>query len=396
MYSMDGRIGVRMSFKESYEVDVCYQALRGDISVKLAALKINKSYRQTLRIINKVRSKGVIGIKHGNFGKVPVNKSKIFLKEKILNLYKAEYFDFNMTHFLEILKKNHGHHIPYETFRLWAHSVNHVKRKHRQRKKAHPLRTRLARAGMMIQMDGSHHSWLGKGSKNVLIGCIDDATSECIYAEFFSSEDRVSVMTVVQRVFEKIGVPELVYVDQAAAHGKTGIFRQYSGWQNHITDLERTLYQFGSRMIFATSPQGKGRIERMWNTFQDRLVPELRMAKINDTAGANEYLLKHYIPNHNRKFAVLPADPMSSWKKLTDIEIKKLDAAFYAQEFRKIFTGEIISMNGIRYIIEHNFGFSLAGRQIEIRTYLDGKQRLFHADQEVIIKDEKIVFRGAA
>lgn len=393
---MDGQIGVRMSFKESFEVDVCHQVLRGEIPAKLAALKINKSYRQTLRIIDRVRLKGILGIKHGNFGKVPFNKSNINFKEKILSLYKADYFDFNMTHFLEVLKKEHGHCIPYETFRLWAHEVNHVKRKHRKRKKAHPLRVRLVRPGMMIQMDGSHHDWFGTGFKSVLIGCIDDATSECIYAEFFPAEDRISVMTVLQRVFEKYGVPELLYVDQAAAHGKAGIFRKFSGWQDHITDLERTLYQHGGRMIFATSPQGKGRVERMWNTFQDRLIPELRRANVKNIPRANEYLLNHYIPDHNRKFSVMPADPASSWKKLSIEKIQNLDQSFYMQEFRKIFPGEVISMGGTKYILEHDFGFSLEGKQIEIRTYLDCRQKLFYADREVVIKHEKIVFRSAA
>ena len=396
MCSMDGQFGVRMSFKESFEVDVCHQVLRGEIPAKLAALKMNKSYRQTLRIIDKVRLKGIIGIKHGNFGREPFNKSDQEFTSKILNLYASEYFDFNMTHFLELLKKDHGYDIPYETFRSWAHEINHVKRKHRKRKKAHPLRTRLARVGMMIQMDGSHHDWFGTGFKSVLIGCIDDATSECIYAEFFPAEDRISVMTVIQRVFEKYGVPELVYVDQAAAHGKAGIFRKFSGWQDHITDLERTLYQFGSRMIFATSPQGKGRIERMWNTFQDRLIPEIRRAKIKNIPRANEYLLNHYIPDHNRKFSVMPADTESSWRKLTDAKLQNLDQSFYMQEFRKIFPGEIISMGGIKYVLEHDFGFSLEGKQIEIRTYLDCKQKLFYAGREVIIKNEKIVFRSVA
>lgn len=393
---MNGHIGVRMSFKESFEVDVCYQVLRGEIPAKLAALKINKSYRQTLRIIDKVRLKGIVGIKHGNFGKVPINKSSLEFKEKILNLYRSEYFDFNMTHFLELLKKDHGCCLPYETFRLWAHSVNHVKRKHRKRKKAHPLRTRLARIGMMIQMDGSHHDWFGTGFKSVLIGCIDDATSECIYAEFFPAEDRIAVMTVIQRVFEKFGVPELVYVDQAAAHGKAGIFRKFSGWQDHITDLERTLYQFGSRMIFATSPQGKGRIERMWNTFQDRLIPEIRKSKIKNIPRANEYLLSHYIPDHNKRFSILPAESESAWKKLTDLKLQGLDQSFYMQEFRKIHPGEIVSMGGIKYVVEHDFGFSLEGMQIEIRTYMNGLQKLFYADREVVIKNEKIVFRKAA
>ncbi len=384
-----------MSLKESLEIDICYQVLRGEIPTKLAALKIGKSYRQTLRKIEKIKRQGILGIKHGNYGKVPVNKTKVDLKFKVLDLYKTTYHDFNMTHFLEEIKKDHGIIVAYETFRAWAHEINHVKRKHRKRKKAHPLRTRMPRFGFMLQMDGSHHDWLGNGIKPVLIGCIDDATSRCVYAEFFPAEDRISVMTVMQRVFEKFGVPELVYVDQAAAHGKAGIFRQFSGWQDHITDLERTLFTFGSRMIFATSPQGKGRIERMWNTFQDRLIPEIRRKNIKSIPKANEYLWNHFIPDYNNRFSVLPPDPNPAWKTLDPTVIANLDASFYMEEYRKIFSGEIISMRGKKYLIEHDFEYSLEGMQVEIRTYLNGQQKLFYADKEVFIKDEKIVFRAA-
>ncbi|MBC7467465.1 MAG: ISNCY family transposase [Bdellovibrio sp.] len=382
-----------MSFYESFQVDVCYQVLRGDIPAKLAAMRLNKSYRQTLRIIEKVRAKGIVGIKHGNFGKVPANISKLELKQIILNLYKTEYFDFNMTHFLEQIKIDHGQTVPSETFRLWAHEVDHVKRKHRKRKKSHPLQNRMLRVGMMIQMDGSDHDWFGIGLKPVLIGCIDDATSECIYAEFFPAEDRISVMTVMLRIFEKFGVPELVYVDQAAAHGKTGILRKFSGWKDHITDLERTLYSFGCRMIFATSPQGKGRVERMWNTFQDRLIPEIRRQGIKRIPRANEYLWNHFIPNHNKRFGIIAANQTPAWKVLSFQKIQQLHSLFYLQEFRKILSGKMISLGGVKYIIEHKFELSLEGMQIEIRTYLDGQQKLFYADKEVFIVSEKIVFR---
>lgn len=244
-------------------------------------------------------------------------------------------------------------------------------------------------------MDGSHHDWFGNNIKPVLIGCIDDATSECIYAEFFPAEDRISVMTVVQRVFEKFGVPSLVYVDQAAAHGKAGIFRQFSGWQDHITDLERTLFQFGSRMIFATSPQGKGRIERMWNTFQDRLVPEIRRQNIKNIPRANDFLWKHFIPDHNKKFSVMATDPNPAWRILEPQTRNNLDNAFYAQEFRKIAPGELVSIGGIRYVVEHNFENTLEGMQIEIRTFLNGKQKLFYADREVYLREKKIVMRAS-
>lgn len=387
--------GVRMSFDESYKVDICYQVMRGDITPREASLRLGKSYRQTLRIVAKVQSKGAVGIKHGNYGKIPFNKSDSELKSKILKIYRSEYFDFNMTHFLEELLKSHGLSVAYETFRLWAHESNHVKRKHRKRKKPHPLRTRMARAGAMVQMDGSHHDWFGNSIKPVLIGCIDDATSECVYAEFFPAEDRISVMTVMQRVFERSGVPSLVYVDQAGAHGKAGIFRKFSGWQDHITDLERTLFQFGSRMIFATSPQGKGRIERMWNTFQDRLIPEIRRQKIKNIPLANDYLWQHFIPDHNKKFSVMATDPNPSWRVLEAQTRNNLDKSFYAQEFRKIAPGELVSMGGVRYVVEHDFEHTLEGLHIEIRTFLNGNQKLFYADREVFLCEKTIVMRAS-
>ena len=138
--------GIRMSFKESYQVDVCHQVIRGELPAKVAALKLEKSYRQTLRIIDKVRSKGIVGIKHGNFGKVPVNKSDPQFKEKILKLYLAEYFDFNMTHFLEFLIKDHGIKIAHENFRLWAHEINHVKRS-------------IVSVRKLIRCEPGYHGW---------------------------------------------------------------------------------------------------------------------------------------------------------------------------------------------------------------------------------------------
>lgn len=392
---MNGFKGVRMSFEESFNLDVCYQVLRGELTTKEAAFKLNKSYRQTLRIINKVRTDGVLGIKHGNYGNLPVNKFPADFKSSIMKIYKSEYYDFNMTHFLEELEKNHNIKVAYETFRLWAHEENHVKRKHRKRKKPHPLRARMPKQGTLIQMDGSHHDWFGNSIKPVLIGCIDDATSECLYAEFFPAEDRISVMTAIKNVIQKFGIPELVYVDQAAAHGKAGIFRQFSGWQDHITDLERTLYGFGSRMIFATTPQGKGRIERMWNTFQDRLIPLIRKKNIKTIPSANDYLWNHYIPDHNERFGIIASDPNPAWKAVDLFTKANFENKFYMQEFRKILSGELISLSGKRYIIEHEFEHSLEGMRIEIRTMLNGEQKLFYADREVQLKDQKIIMRAA-
>lgn len=387
---------VVMGFEESNLIDTCYRVLRGDITTKEASFLIGKSYRQTLRIIEKVDKHGPIGIKHGNLGRAPVNKTPELQRKKVLDLYLNEYFDHNLTHFLEKLEAKHNIKMNHETMRLWAHKVNHVKRAHkRKKKKQHPRRNRMSQSGMLLQMDGSSHDWFGNGIKPSLIGNIDDATSECCFAEFFPAEDRFAVLTVMRRTIEKHGVPEVVYVDRAGAHGKDGLFRKFDGWQDHITDLERALLELGCRLVFAHSPQAKGRIERMWNTFQDRLIPELRLNDIKRIPSANKFLQEHFIPMHNEKFASTATNPNPAWKAIPEHLKNKLDEIFCIKEYRKIQNGEVISFGGQIYNINHNFETSLSGMRIEIRTYLDGTQKYFYTDKEIQLEREGFLIQAA-
>ncbi len=388
--------GVYVSIKEQKDLDVVYQVMRGEISSKDAAFRINKSYRQTMRIIEKVQKKGLLGIKHGNLNKRPSNKTADDFKFTVLKIYQEKYFDHNLIHALEKLKNNHGYCVSYETFRIWAHSINLVKRRHKRVKpRIHKTRPRMPRSGMMLQLDGSHHDWLGNGIKPVLIANIDDATSTCCYAEFFPAEDRIAVLSVMKATVEKFGVPEYLYVDQAACNGKDGIFRKHSNYYQHITDLERAMLALGCRVLFAHSPQAKGRVERMWNTFQDRLIPELRCENITRIPSANIYLKKNFVPDFNLRYAKPAVDPGTSWKPIPEHLKNNLTEIFCIKEYRRVSPGETISWQGTEYVIEHNFIHSLRKMTIELRTYLDGTIKAFYAGQEVKLEESTIKILAA-
>lgn len=133
-----------------------------------------------------------------------------------MKIVEDRYFDFNMTHCLELLKAEQGTEISYSVFRRWCHAHHIVKRKQRGRSKAHVKRVRMASEGLLLQFDGSHHKWNGKDVW-CLIAAIDDATSDIPYAEFFLSEDTLNCMAVTQRIVEAKGIPYAVYVDRAGS-----------------------------------------------------------------------------------------------------------------------------------------------------------------------------------
>jgi hypothetical protein len=379
-----------MGFHEQRKIDVAYQVIHGQLAMNQAALLLQKSYRQTRRIVAKIKAKGILGAKHGNFGKTPVNKTLDETKRVVLDLLRDRYFDFNLTHFREKLKTDHALSVPKETLRRWAHAEGLVKRakKSRRRGKTHKRRARLPQAGMMLQLDGSTHAWLGeRGPEACLIGAIDDATSHCPYAEFFPAEDTLSVLSTLKSIVERVGVPEVLYVDQAGHFGKHYNRKVYVEWEKHLTHVERAMEELGCRVLFAQSPQAKGRIERMWNTFQDRLIPEMRLQEIKRIPRANDYLLEHFIPEFNKKFSVAPAHKKSAFKPVPAPWKDRLDWVFCIREYRKVGLGETISWKGRTYLVGNDYGLSLKRAQIEIRTRLDGTHQAFYAGRAVSILD---------
>lgn len=382
--------GVYLSFYEQRTLDVASQVLGSQLTIEQAAVLLQKSTRQVRRIVARIRSLGSIGVKHGNCGRRPVNKLPDERKRFVLDLLRDRFFDFNLAHFREKLLAEHGMEIKRETLRRWAGAEGLIKRARggKRRPRSHKTRPRLPRAGMLLQMDGSRHRWFGKdGIESCLIGAIDDASSMCPHAELFPAEDTLSVLSVLKSIVEKVGVPEVLYVDQAGHFGKRFNRVIHLNWQEHLTQVERAMQELGCRVLFASSPQAKGRIERMWNTFQDRLIPELRVAGINRIPAANEFLSKQFVPSFNHRFAVNPQQKKTAFKPIPKIWADRLDWVFSIREFRRVSLGETVSWNGRTYLVCNNYGLTLKRQTIEIRTNLQGETQAFFAGRPIGLTD---------
>jgi hypothetical protein len=370
--------GIFMSKNEQFEYRIIYDFILGKIKRSEAAVLISKTERSVTRIANRIRRKGMMGVKHANTGKKPINKTCPFQKEKAIALINDKYFDLNMTHCLEKLQQLHDFSdLKYGTLRRWCHQINLVKRKGRRSRVVRKLRVRMPSEGLMLQMDGSHHRWNGK-DKWCLISAIDDATSDLPYAEFFHSEDTLNCMTVMQRIIERKGIPETLYVDKAGClgGGKRAMFNQF----------KRACEDLGIRIIFANSPQAKGRIERVWDTFQDRLIPELRLRNIKSMPGANTFMQEQFIPNYWKQKNTVPAKDLSSKYREVSSDIN-LNEIFCIKEYRTVKADHTFSYGGVQYLIESDLKYSIQKQKVEIRTYQNLKEEVLFAGKKLDVRD---------
>jgi hypothetical protein len=211
---------------------------------------------------------------------------------------------------------------------------------------------------MMIQFDGSNHVWFGD-IRTDLIGGIDDATGKVVGGEFFFGETSNNSLKVIRGIVDKYGLPESFYMDQAGLYGK--VDRE---WESQIS---RAFEQTGIRLILAGSSQAKGRIERLWRTFQDRLIAELEIQGITEMDEANRFLKDHFIPAYNLQFSVVPEESVSVYRKNV---FGNLDIIFCKKLQRKIMCGNVFSWENITWVIKETKSY--AGREINVNIHLDG------------------------
>jgi len=351
--------GVYMSAKNEEVYRLCQEVINGKLSIKELSILIQKSYRQTQRILAKVESRGMLGVLHGNHGKTPHNKTSEVIEEDIRTLLKHDYYDFNLTHFREMLLEKEGIKVGKNIVHRIATLHGLVKKpKRRASKKIHKPRARLPGEGMLVQFDGSVHGWFGDTVCD-LIGGLDDATGKILGLEFFNGETSLHCMKVMKQITISYGVPLMYYLDGAGYFGKID--------RDVDTQIGRALEQIGSRVKIAGSPQAKGKIERLWGTLQDRLIAELRFYQITTMKEANEFLKNVFIPKFNEQFSV-PARKSENHFKQTTIE--NLDLVFCKKIKRKITMANSFSYKGEPYVLacKENFRF----RFININTHIDG------------------------
>lgn len=360
-----------MSAEEQFKADIIAKVQEGKLRAKEAQKLLQKSEETIRRYRRSYEKRGIAFVKHGNTSCLPWNKKSQEFIQEIRELIRERYFDVNACHLGELLWENHEIRLGREALRKILHQEGLLKKAHHRRRKPRQRRDRMPQRGLMVQLDGSPHEWFG-GVKSCLIAAIDDATSDVLYGEFFVVEDTLSCMKVIQKIIEKFGIFQVLYVDRA------GIFSNTK--RRDFGQLARACEELGIQVIYAQSPEAKGRIERLFQTLQDRLCVELRLNKIERPEEANDYLQTVYLPKHNKKFAVRPLEDESGFKKCP---VQELSQHFCLKQWRKIAKDHTISWNSKIYKVPPPQEGSAAGQKVEIRHYGPGRWQAYLRNRKI-------------
>ena len=312
---MDRKDIIIMRQEELRRVSIVSKAIEGLITQEKVAEIIGVSERQTRRLIKRVREEGNVGIIHRSRGKPGHRRISDEIKDKVLDLYGKNYWDFGPTFASEKLLERDGIAMNRETLRLWLLAEG----KQEWQRKARPHRQWRQRKdyfGEMVQVDGSHHDWLeGRGPWLVLMGYVDDATGNTL-GRFYGYEGTMPAMDSLYRYILKYGIPQSIYIDRHTTYKSPKKQTIEEQLRNVIplTQFGRAAKELGIIIIYANSAPAKGRVERGFGTHQDRLVKEMRLAGIKTGDEANEFL-EWYLPKHNRKFSISPAKKANLHRK---------------------------------------------------------------------------------
>lgn len=302
---MTGRDILIMSRKEAKRLYVIRKVIEGEVKQGEAADILSLSTRQIRRIVERIQEEGDNGVVHKARGRESNRRKPEKLKDRIIRLYRKKYEGFGPTLATEKLHEVEGITISDETLRQWLIGSGDWE-KSRRRVKHRRWRERKAHRGEMVQIDGSQHDWFeGRGPKCVLMGYIDDATGQ-VFARFYDFEGTMPAMDSFMRYVKQYGIPLSVYLDRHTTYKSPGK-ESPKDEEEPLSQFERAMEEIGVKVIHAYSPQAKGRIERLFGTFQDRVVKEMRLRGIKSIDEANIFL-ESYLPIFNGRFSVKPKE----------------------------------------------------------------------------------------
>ncbi|MHB8960703.1 MAG: ISNCY family transposase [Candidatus Limnocylindrales bacterium] len=315
---MEKRETITLDARAQQRLLVLTHVLAGELDVGDAAACLQLSTRQVARLADRLRADGAAGLVHGNRGRRPANRVDDDVRASIVERALTEYAGFNPTHLAETLAEGDPSVPSARTVRRILAEAGVAPSRSRRPRAHRRRRERMPRAGMLLQTDGSRHDWLeGRGPVMTLVAGIDDATGVVTGGVFRAAEDAAGYFEMLRQTARRHGLPLALYSDLSGVFIKDPnrpptLAEQLAG-RASLTQVGRALDALEVRWIGARSPEAKGRVERMWGTFQDRLVSELRRSGAATLEDANE-LFAWYLPRHNRRFAVEAADPDPAWR----------------------------------------------------------------------------------
>jgi transposase len=380
-----GTEGLIVSQQDIRRYELLSKVREGGLLLHAVTEALGVSYRQAKRLKAKVEASGLRGLLHGNRGRPPAHTREAAFRARVLRLSQEEYFDFNDTHFTELLASEEGIVLSRETVRRWRREAGLPPKQRRRARKHRKRRPRSEAEGLMILWDGSPHHWFGEASPGCcLMAAIDDATGAVLGAFFCPAETSWAYLKLLDQVVRGWGVPGSVYQD---CHGT--LKRNDDSWslaeelagKQRPTQVGAALEALSIQPIFALSPQAKGRIERLFRTFQDRLVASLRHAGLSTMEGANDFL-PGFLEAYNARFAETPAQPASVWgKPPRRAERERILSLCYPAKVGK---DNAVRLEGMVLDIPPGPGKrSYAMERVEVRQLLDGRWRVYHRERVI-------------
>ena len=362
-----------MTPKEQTRLQVLNSLMAEHMTLDQAATLMGVSTRHTRRILAAYRERGVAAVAHGHRGRRAPNATPEAVLADVVHLAGKRYPGADHTHLSELLSEREGIDIGRTTLRRILVNAGLKSPRRRRPPKHRVRRQRMPREGMLIQMDGSFHPWLGdQVPPFTLLIAVDDATGTVADALFCEKEESYTYFLLIQDLVQSVGIPVALYVD------RHGVFRHTpgSGLPATSTQFSRAMDELGIQLIFALSPQAKGRVERAAGTFQDRLVTELRLAGASSIGEANR-VLEQFLPRYNRRFRVPPQCSESAYRPL-DCELY-LDRVLCFKHRRKVAKDNTVKfqLHTLQLLPEPERP-SYAGAVVEVLEGLDGRLRVRH------------------
>ena len=364
-----------MNGKEQRRAMVLTAVIEGRLTAEAAAELMSLSHRHERRLRHAFLRDGPATLVHGNRGRPPVHSLDLGLRSRVIALADGVYAGCNDQHLTELLAEREAIALSRSSVRRILREAGRRSPQRRRAPRHRSRRERMPQTGMLLQVDGSRHQWLGPaGPWLTLVGAIDDATGDVPYALFREQEDSQGYLLLLREVVRKRGVPLALYSDrhmifQSGTKKPLTLEEELAG-KPLPTQVGRVLAELDITWIGARSPQAKGRVERLWRTLQDRLYQELRLANISTLEQANA-ALPVLLARHNTRFRQTAAAPGSAYRRLPAGQ-RPVDI-FCFRYWRTVSMDNVVSLQGrIIPIPPGPRRRSYARARVEVREHLDG------------------------
>jgi len=367
--------------KEQRRLVVLNQVEAGRMRGREASEVLDLSLRHVRRLLAVYREEGAQALAHGNRGREPHNALDKGLRRRVSELAESTYAGCNNQHTTELLAEREGITLSRSSVRRILLGAGIRSPRKRRAPKHRSRRERYHKEGMLLQIDGSRHDWLeGRGPYLTLIGAIDDATGKVPYALFREQEDAQGYFLMLRQIVDSCGIPMALY------HDGHGIFERSRGepvsleeqleGRRKPTQFGRLMEELGITSILSRSPQARGRIERLWGTFQDRLTSELRLAGASTLDEANR-VLWGFLPRYSQRFAVPAAQPGSAYLKPGEGLIP--EEVFCFKYRRTVGPDNVVRFGEHRLqIVPANGRASYARARVEVHERMDGSLAVYY------------------